>query len=158
MQEIERKFLLRSTADIKKEARNSSRIVQGYLNSDPERTVRIRIKGEKAFLTIKGISNESGLARFEWEKEISVPEAEALLPLCEPEVIEKVRYEIPFGNHIFEVDEFFGSNEGLVLAEVELTSEDEQFEKPVWLGEEVTGQKEFYNSHLSKHPYKIKNT
>ena len=154
MQEIERKFLLKSTVDFKKEARNSTRIVQGYLNSDPERTVRVRIKGEKAFLTIKGISNESGLSRFEWEKEIPVSEAEALLPLCEPGVIEKTRYEIPMGNHIFEVDEFFGSNEGLILAEVELTSEEEKFEKPAWLGEEVTGKKEFYNSYLSKHPFK----
>ena len=158
MQEIERKFLLKSTADFKNEARNSTRIVQGYLNSDPERTVRVRIKGEKAFLTIKGISNESGLSRFEWEKEIPVTEAEALLPLCEPGVIEKIRYEIPMGNHIFEVDEFFGSNEGLILAEVELTSEAEEFKKPAWLGEEVTGRKEFYNSYLCKHPYKNKNT
>ena len=154
MQEIERKFLLKSTADFKKDARNSMRIVQGYLSSDPERTVRVRIKGKKAFLTIKGISNESGLSRFEWEKEIPVPEAEALLPLCEPGVIEKIRYEIPLGNHVFEVDEFFGSNEGLILAEVELASEEERFEKPAWLGEEVTGRKEFYNSFLSKHPFK----
>ncbi|MFD0977343.1 CYTH domain-containing protein [Salinimicrobium gaetbulicola] len=156
MQEIERKFLLKSTVNFKKEARKNTRIVQGYLNSNPERTVRVRIKGEKAFLTIKGISNESGLSRFEWEKEIPVSEAETLLPLCEPGVIEKVRYEVPVGKHIFEVDEFFGSNDGLILAEVELSTEEEEFEKPVWLGEEVTGRKEFYNSYLSKHPFKNK--
>lgn len=158
MQEIERKFLLSSSGDFKKEATRATKIVQGYLNSDPERTVRVRIKGEKAFLTIKGKSSESGLSRFEWEKEISVGEAEDLLPLCEPGAIEKIRYEIPFGNHIFEVDEFFGNNEGLILAEIELASEEEKFEKPAWLGEEVTGKKEFYNSYLSKHPYKNKNT
>ena len=154
MQEIERKFLLNSSKEFKKEARSSTRIVQGYLNSEPERTVRVRIKGEKAFLTIKGKSNESGLSRFEWEKEIPVSEAEQLLGLCEPGVIEKVRYEIPVEKHIFEVDEFFGANEGLILAEVELTSEEEEFKKPEWLGEEVTGRKEYYNSYLSKHPYK----
>lgn len=153
MTEIERKFLLASQ-NFKNEASNKVRIVQGYLNSDPERTVRVRIKGEKAFLTIKGKSNESGLSRFEWEKEISVNEAEALLMLCEPGVIEKIRYEIMSGKHVFEVDEFFGDNEGLILAEVELNSEEEKYEKPVWIGEEVTGRKEYYNSYLSKNPYK----
>lgn len=153
MTEIERKFLLASQ-DFKNEASSKVRIVQGYLNSDPERTVRVRIKGEKAFLTIKGKSNESGLSRFEWEKEIPVNEAEALLKLCEPGVIEKIRYEIRAGKHIFEVDEFFGENEGLFLAEVELNSEDEKFERPDWIGAEVTGSKEYYNSYLSKNPYK----
>lgn len=153
MQEIERKFLLASK-DFKNITSNKVRIVQGYLTSVPERTVRVRIKGEKAFLTIKGKSNESGLSRFEWEKEIPVIEAEALLKLCEPGVIEKCRYEIPAGKHIFEVDEFFGDNEGLFLAEVELNSEEEPFDKPEWIGEEVTGRKEFYNSYISKHPYK----
>lgn len=153
MTEIERKFLLASQ-DFKNEASSKVRIVQGYLNSDPERTVRVRIKGEKAFLTIKGKSNESGLSRFEWEKEIPVNEAEALLKLCEPGVIEKIRYEIRAGKHIFEVDEFFGENEGLFLAEVELNSEDEKFERPDWIGVEVTGSKEYYNSYLSKNPYK----
>lgn len=153
MTEIERKFLLASQ-DFKNEASSKVRIVQGYLNSDPERTVRVRIKGEKAFLTIKGKSNERGLSRFEWEKEIPVNEAEALLKLCEPGVIEKNRYEIRAGKHIFEVDEFFGENEGLFLAEVELNSEDEKFERPDWIGAEVTGSKEYYNSYLSKNPYK----
>lgn len=154
MQEIERKFLLKSSEAFKKEAQSSTRIVQGYLNSHPERTVRVRIKGEKAYLTIKGKSNETGLSRFEFEKEISISEAEALLSLCEPGVIEKVRYDVPFENHIFEVDEFFGHNAGLLLAEVELSAEDEKFKTPAWLGEEVTGKKEFYNSYLSKHPFK----
>jgi len=153
MTEIERKFLLASQ-DFKNEASSKVRIVQGYLNSDPERTVRVRIKGEKAFLTIKGKSNESGLSRFEWEKEIPVNEAEALLKLCEPGVIEKIRYKIRAGKHIFEVDEFFGENEGLFLAEVELDSEDEKFRRPDWIGAEVTGSKEYYNSYLSKNPYK----
>lgn len=153
MTEIERKFLLASQ-DFKNESSKKARIVQGYLNSDPERTVRVRIKGEKAFLTIKGKSNESGLSRFEWEKEIPVNEAEALLKLCEPGVIEKIRYEIRSGKHVFEVDEFFGDNEGLFLAEVELNSEEEKFEKPDWIGKEVTGRKEYYNSFISKNPYK----
>jgi len=128
--------------------------VQGYLNSKPERTVRVRIKGEKGFLTIKGKSNDSGMSRFEWEKEIPVSEAELLLKLCEPGTIEKLRYEVSFKNHLFEVDEFLGDNEGLLLAEVELTSEEEEFERPSWLGEEVTGNKKYYNSSLSKFPYK----
>ena len=130
------------------------KILQGYLNSDPERTVRVRLKGEKAFLTIKGKSNESGMSRFEWEKEIPVNEAEALIKLCEPEIIEKFRYEVKLQNHVFEIDEFYGENDGLVLAEVELASEEEEFEKPNWLGQEVTGKKDYYNSWLSKNPYK----
>ena len=153
MTEIERKFLLNSQ-DFKATASKKLRIVQGYLNSKPERTVRVRIKGEKGFLTIKGKSNDSGMSRFEWEKEIPVSEAELLLKLCEPGTIEKLRYEVSFKNHLFEVDEFLGDNEGLLLAEVELTSEEEEFERPSWLGEEVTGNKKYYNSYLSKFPYK----
>ncbi len=153
MKEIERKFLIPSIEPVKEMAFRNTRIVQGYLNSAPERTVRVRIKGEKGFLTIKGRSNESGLSRFEWEKEIPLSEAEVLLKLCEPGSIEKVRYEVKVKNHIFEVDEFFGDNEGLLLAEVELSSEDEEFEKPSWLGKEVTGNKMYYNSYLSKFPY-----
>lgn len=152
MQEIERKFLV-SSNKFKKEVTKQTRIVQAYLNSTPERTVRIRIKGDLAFLTIKGKGNESGTTRFEWEKEITVTEAEQLLPLCEPGMIEKIRYEIPVGNHTYEVDDFFDKNEGLIIAEIELDSENEDFLKPNWLGEEVTGDKRYYNSYLSKSPY-----
>ena len=152
MIEIERKFLVKSDG-YKNEAYAQSRIVQGFLNTSPERTVRIRINGEKGFLTIKGKSNEKGTTRFEWEKEISVEEAEALLNLCEPGVIEKVRYEVKIGKHIFEVDEFFGANEGLIIAEIELESEDEFFIKPDWLDKEVTGLTQYYNSQLSKKPF-----
>ncbi|GHA36384.1 hypothetical protein GCM10007103_17390 [Salinimicrobium marinum] len=152
MIETERKFLVTSEA-FKAEAIRQQKIVQGYLNSAPERTVRVRIKGDRAFLTIKGKSNDSGLSRYEWEKEISVEEAEALLKLCEPGMVEKVRYEVNSGNHIFEVDEFFGANKGLLLAEVELTSEEEEYEKPSWLGKEVSGAKRYYNSYLVNQPY-----
>ena len=153
MIEIERKFLVISDA-FKKEAFTQNRIAQGYLSSVPERTVRVRIKGEKGFLTIKGISNESGLSRFEWEKEIPVEEAKKLLLLCEKGVIDKTRFEVKYGNHVYEVDEFYGENEGLIIAEIELSSENETFEKPSWLGEEVTNDKRYYNSYLSNHPYK----
>ena len=153
MIEIERKFLVISDA-FKKEAFTQNRIAQGYLSSLPERTVRVRIKGEKGFLTIKGISNESGLSRFEWEKEIPVEEAKKLLLLCEKGVIDKTRFEVKSGNHVYEVDEFYGENEGLIIAEIELSSENETFEKPSWLGEEVTNDKRYYNSYLSNHPYK----
>lgn len=156
MIEIERKFLVLSEV-YKSEAFTSNRIVQGFLNTDPKRTVRVRIIGKKAFLTVKGISNTAGTIRTEWEKEIDVSEAENLLKLCEEGVIEKVRYEVKAGNHIFEVDEFFGKNEGLVIAEVELSSENESFEKPSWLGKEVTGDIKYYNSQLSKKPFKIWN-
>jgi len=152
MIEIERKFLV--TSDVfKREATSVERIVQGFLNTHPERTVRIRIAGKFGYLTVKGETINSGTTRFEWEKEIPVEEAEDLLVICEAGVIEKRRYKIPKGNHIFEVDEFFGKNEGLVVAEVELNSEDESFEKPEWLGEEVTGDVKYYNSQLSKNPY-----
>ncbi|WP_269226568.1 CYTH domain-containing protein [Flavobacterium eburneipallidum] len=153
MIEIERKFLVTSNA-FKDVAFTQNRIAQGYLSSVPERTVRVRIKGEKGFLTIKGNSSESGLSRFEWEKEIPVEEAKALLNLCEKGGIDKTRFEIKSGNHIFEVDEFYGENEGLIIAEVELKSETEIFEKPNWIGEEVTNDNRYYNSYLSKNPYK----
>ncbi|NJW53881.1 CYTH domain-containing protein [Salinimicrobium oceani] len=154
MQEIERKFLILDTSDFRKEAFRETRIVQGYLNSAAERTVRVRIRGEQGFLTIKGKSSSDGLSRFEWEREIRISEAEALLKLCEPGVIEKLRYEIRYENHIFEADEFCGDNEGLLLAEVELQHKDEEFAKPDWLGEEVTGNLKYYNSYLSKFPFK----
>lgn len=154
MEEIERKFLILNTPDFRQEAFRKTRIVQGYLNSAVERTVRVRIRGEAAFLTVKGQSSSNGLSRFEWEREISVSEAEDLMKLCEPGTIEKIRYEIKFGNHIFEADEFLGENEGLLLAEVELEAEDEKIAKPAWLGEEVTGNKKYYNSYLSKFPFR----
>lgn len=154
MQEIERKFLILDTPNFRKEAFRNTRIVQGYLNSEAERTVRVRIRGEQGFLTIKGKSSSDGLSRFEWEQEIPVAEAEDLLKLCEPGIIEKTRYEIRHGNHIFEADEFAGENEGLLLAEVELEHPEEKIDKPGWLGKEVTGNKKYYNSYLSKFPFK----
>ena len=151
--EIERKFLVLSDA-FKSEAFNSTHIVQGFLNSDKDRVVRIRIRDNDGFLTVKGKPAEDGLSRFEWEKEISKSDAEALLKLCEEGMIDKTRYEVKSGRHVFEVDEFFGNNDGLIVAEVELDHESEVFQKPNWLGEEVTGQLKYYNSQLSKHPYK----
>jgi CYTH domain-containing protein len=153
MIEIERKFLITSEV-FKKEAQKSTHIVQGFLNTDPERTVRIRIRGKYGFITIKGIGNTSGTSRFEWEKEIDVSEAEQLMLLCEKGIIEKIRYEISLGNHIYEVDEFFRENNGLIIAEIELDDENETFLKPDWLGKEVTGDRRYYNSQLSKKPYK----
>lgn len=152
MIEIERKFLVTST-QFKSEAVKNTRIIQGFLNTDAERTVRVRVKGDEGFLTVKGISSKNGLSRFEWEKQISTSEAEALLNICEKGIIDKIRYEIKYGNHIFEVDEFSGDNEGLIIAEVELNNENETFESPQWLGEEVTGQLKYYNSLLSKKPF-----
>ena len=151
--EIERKFLVNSDA-YKTEAKTKTKIVQGFLNTDPERTVRVRIRGDKAYLTIKGKGNVSGTTRFEWEKVISITEATSLIDLCEPGVIEKIRFEISLGTHTYEVDEFLGDNKGLVVAEIELSQEDESFIKPVWLGDEVTGQVNYYNSQLSKKPFK----
>lgn len=152
-QEIERKFLVKSDA-FKAEATTKTRITQGYLSSIPERTVRVRVKGDKGFLTIKGIGNESGASRYEWEKEIPVADVNQLLEICEPGVIDKTRFNVKIGEHTFEVDEFYGDNEGLVVAEVELAAEDENFKKPNWLGEEVTGQVKYYNSMLMKDPFK----
>lgn len=152
-QEIERKFLVKSDA-FKEKAVAKTRITQGYLSSVPERTVRVRVKGDKGFLTIKGIGNESGASRYEWEKEIPLAEVQQLLKMCEPGVIDKMRFNVKSGPHIFEVDEFYGDNDGLIVAEIELSSEDENFKKPSWLGEEVTGQVKYYNSMLMKNPYK----
>ncbi|MFL9838186.1 CYTH domain-containing protein [Flavobacterium sp. ST-75] len=152
MIEIERKFLVLNS-DFKNEASNHKRIVQGYLNSHPERTVRVRIKGDCGYLTVKGKGNELGTTRMEWEQEIPLHDAEQLLQLCELGSIDKIRYEIPYGDHVFEVDEFFGDNNGLIIAEVELNDENETFLKPAWLGEEVTGDNRYYNSYLSQNPY-----
>ncbi len=149
MEEIERKFLVKNT-DFVKQSSHCYAIAQGYLNTAPERNVRVRIKGDKGFLTVKGLGNDSGVRRFEWEKEISIDDAKKLLLLCEPTVIEKIRYEVPIGSHVFEVDVFEGAHNGLTIAEIELADEDEVFEKPSWLGQEVTGNIEYYNSYLSK--------
>ncbi|MDD3076724.1 MAG: CYTH domain-containing protein [Proteiniphilum sp.] len=151
-QEIERKFLVTSDA-YKKESVKRTRITQGYLSSVPERTVRVRIKGDKGYITIKGECNESGTSRYEWEKEIPVAEAEELLQICEPGVIHKTRYEVNVGRFTFEVDEFYGENQGLVMAEVELLNENDRFDKPEWIGAEVTGDVRYYNSMLKKKPY-----
>jgi len=151
-QEIEKKFLV--TGDFKSLATKAIRITQGYLGSIPERTVRVRIKGDKGFITIKGKGSDSGASRFEWEKEIPVTEVEDLLKICEPGIINKTRYLVPAGKHTFEVDEFYGDNEGLVVAEIELESENEAFEKPAFLGREVTGDMKYYNAMLIKNPYK----
>ena len=153
MIEIERKFLVLSN-DFIKEAFAQKRIVQAYLNSNQERSVRIRIKEDKAYLTIKGKGNLSGTTRLEWEKEILVQDAEKLLLICEDGIIDKIRHEVKVGQHVFEVDVFAGKNEGLIIAEIELQSEDELFEKPLWLGQEVTNDDRFYNACLSKNPFK----
>ena len=150
--EIERKFLVDD--EFRDFSTAETRIVQGYLSSVPERTVRIRIKGDKGYITIKGIGNESGATRYEWEDEISVSDATELLSICEPGVIDKTRFLVKHGEHTFEVDEFYGENEGLIVAEVELDSEEEEFDRPDWLGAEVTGEEKYYNSMLMKNPFK----
>jgi adenylate cyclase len=150
-QEIERKFLVKE--GYKQFAFTFTRITQGYLSSVPERIVRVRINGDKGFLTIKGVSSLSGMSRYEWEKEIPVQEARELLLLCDPGIIDKTRYLLQVGKFTFEVDEFYGENDGLVMAEIELSSEEELFEIPLWLGKEVTGDKRYYNSKLAKNPF-----
>jgi adenylate cyclase len=151
--EIERKFLVKKHT-FKQEAFQKNSIKQGFLNSDKNRVVRIRIKDKNAFITVKGKSNTSGTTRFEWEKEIDKDEAEKLLLLCESGLIDKTRYLVKKGKHIFEIDEFYGENQGLIVAEIELNSENEPFEKPHWLNKEVTGDLKYYNSVLSKNPFK----
>lgn len=151
-QEIERKFLVKG--EFKSQTRQAVRITQGYLSSVPERTVRVRIFGGRGLLTVKGKSSVDGTSRYEWQKEIPVDEARELLRLCEPGVIDKTRYMVEVGSHLFEVDEFYGENEGLVMAEVELASAEESFERPDWLGEEVTGDSRYYNAMLSRYPYR----
>lgn len=149
--EIERKFLV--TGNYKSEAFAQYRIAQGYLSSVPERVVRIRVQDNTAYITIKSTVSDTEFTRYEWEREIPLKDAEDMLKFCEKEIIEKTRYLIKVGKHVFEVDEFYGSNQGLVMAEVELTSEDEVFERPSWLGEEVTSDDRYFNSMLVNHPY-----
>lgn len=150
--EIERKFLVNSN-DFKQESHQKDYIKQGFLNSNKKRVVRIRIKNDEGFITVKGQSNKTGTSRFEWEKKISKSDAENLLALCEKGIIEKHRYLVKKEQHTFEIDEFLGKNKGLVIAEVELNFEEEAFSKPSWLGNEVTGDNKYYNSNLSKKPY-----
>lgn len=149
--EIERKFLVKG--DFRAEATSCTRIVQGYLCLDQGKSVRVRIRGEKGYLTIKGAASENGLSRYEFEREIPLEDAERMFRLCEPGSIDKERYLVPVGNHTWEVDLFHGSNEGLILAEIELKSETEPFELPDWVGEEVTGDTRYYNAQLMKRPY-----
>lgn len=151
--EIERKFLVHKSMDWKRYATSSSHIQQGYFAA--VNTVRVRIRDDKAYLTIKGPSRDGGMTRYEFEKEITLDEAHHLMDLCEPGVIDKHRYLVPVGGHTFEVDEFHGDNDGLVMAEVELDSEDEAFEKPDFIGMEVTGDRRFYNSHMRQYPFKM---
>ena len=153
--EIERKFLV--VGEFRDQAYAHARICQGYIASGNGRTVRVRIRDDKGYLTIKGPSNKAGLRRYEFEQEISLSDARDLMSICEPGIIDKTRYLVksPDGRHVFEVDEFYGDNEGLVMAEVELSSEDEPFEKPVFIGREVAGDRRFYNSHMRQYPFKM---
>ena len=150
--EIERKFLVRDSS-YKQLAHNSSHIRQGYICSGHGRTVRVRLRDDEGYLTIKGPSLDGGLSRYEFEKAISREEAEQLMRLCEPGIIDKTRYLVSSGQHTFEVDEFHGDNDGLVMAEVELKAPDEPYQKPPFIAEEVTGDRRYYNSHLRMHPY-----
>lgn len=152
MIEIERKFLVKNET-YKSESIKKQLITQGYLSSDPKRSVRIRICEQNAYITIKGQTSESGTSRYEWEKEINIEDAKQLMLLCREGVVTKIRHLIPFKNHKFEVDEFLKDNSGLVIAEIELSNENEDFERPRWLGKEVTGIKKYYNSQLSQNAY-----
>lgn len=151
--EIERKFLVHKRMDWKRLASSCSHIQQGYFAA--VNTVRVRIRDDKGYLTIKGPSHNGGLSRYEFEKEITLQEAQQLMLLCESGVIDKHRYLVPYAGHTFEVDEFHGDNYGLVMAEVELKSENEPFESPDFIGKEVTGDRRFYNSHMRKNPFKL---
>jgi len=146
--ETERKFIV-TNRDYKKQYSTKEKITQAYLSKDPKRSVRIRVNNRKGWITIKGESDKKGLSRMEWEKEIPLKTAKKLLKICLPNPINKIRYKIQLNNNItIEVDEFLGHNKGLVLAEIELISKDQSFEKPDWLGKEVTGIKKFYNSMM----------
>ena len=151
MQEIERKFLVTDDS-YRALAYDKSEILQGYICSGHGHTVRVRTRGDKGYLTIKGPSID-GVSRFEWEKEISLQDARDLFNLCRAGRIEKTRYLVKNGKHVIEVDEFHGENEGLVFAEIELSDVNEHFFRPAFLGKEVTGDKRYYNAYISKHPY-----
>lgn len=153
--ETERKFLV--VGDFKSLAYNATRIQQGYIASGNGRTVRVRIRGDKGYLTIKGPSGAAGLTRYEFDTEIPLSDARDLMEICEPGIIDKTRYLVksPDGRHVWEIDEFYGDNEGLLLAEVELSCENEPFEKPAFIGREVTGDRRYYNSHMRNYPYKL---
>ncbi len=149
MLEIERKFLVVDDS-YKRLSYGSFHIVQGYICSERGRTVRVRIRDDRAYLTIKGPSENGGLTRYEFEREIPLEDGQQMMQLCEPGIIDKTRWLVKSGNHTFEVDEFHGDNEGLVVAEVELAYEDEPFKKPHFIGKEVTGDRRYYNSQLRK--------
>lgn len=149
--EIERKFLV--AGDFSADVYACKRIVQGYICTEPGKTVRVRIQDQDGFLTIKGPSDGKGMSRYEFEQAIPLEDAERLLLLCEPGVIDKVRHLARVGNHVWEIDVFHGANEGLVVAEIELGAEDESFAMPVWAGKEVTGDRRYYNSMLARHPF-----
>ncbi|MBO5787784.1 MAG: CYTH domain-containing protein [Bacteroidaceae bacterium] len=151
--EIERKFLVADDS-YKSMAFHSDRIAQGYLCREGGNSARVRVRGDKGYITIKGPSMDGGISRFEWEKEIPASDAWDLLKLCHGGIIDKTRYLVKCGKHTFEVDEFYGDNEGLVMAEVELESPDEEFERPPFLGKEVTGDRRYYNSSLTRFPFK----
>ncbi|MEM6793460.1 MAG: CYTH domain-containing protein [Acidobacteriota bacterium] len=150
--EIERKFLVSSDA-WRAGAEPGTRLRQGYLSTDPDRNVRVRIKGEKALLTVKGRLGEGTVSRLEYEYEIPMADAEAMLGLCLASPIDKTRYEIPHGGHLFELDEFHGRNAGLLIAEIELESESAHFEKPPWLGREVSDDPRYLNANLVESPF-----
>lgn len=151
--EIERKFIV--TGEFRSKSVNATRIQQGYITSGKGKTVRVRIRGDKGYLTIKGPSNQAGIGRYEFETEISLADAKDLMRLCEPGIIDKTRYLVPSadGRHTWEIDEFYGDNEGLIMAEIELQSEDEPYDRPDFIGREVTGDRRFYNSHMRQNPY-----
>ena len=153
--ETERKFLV--VGEFKSQSYNATRIQQGYIASNNGRTVRVRIRGDKGYLTIKGPSGLKGITRYEYDTEIPLDDARELMEICEPGIIDKTRYLVksPDGRHTWEIDEFYGDNEGLVLAEVELSHESEEFQKPEFIGREVTGDRRFYNSHMRSYPFKL---
>ena len=153
--ETERKFLV--VGEYKSQAYNATRIQQGYIASGNGRTVRVRIRGDKGYLTIKGPSGLAGLTRYEFDTEIPLDDARDLMQICEPGIIDKTRFLVksPDGRHVWEIDEFYGDNEGLILAEIELDHEYEEFEKPDFIGREVTGDRRFYNSHMRNYPFKL---
>ena len=149
--EIEKKFLV--IGNFKNSIKSSHKIIQGYLSHDPARSVRIRVIDENGYINIKGETIHGGVSRFEWEKEIPKEEAQRLLGLSKGYIVEKIRHLIDYKEHLFEIDEFQGENAGLVIAEIELASEDEKFDKPEWLGREVSHDTRYYNLELSVNPF-----